>query len=98
MKQNDVNDNKLSPQLVRTAIVMTIGMLCPMLGVNIVNVAVQTIGRELHAGVGMVQWLVTAYILCMGIAIPISGWFVDRFPAKPVYLIALGGILLRPQS
>jgi EmrB/QacA subfamily drug resistance transporter len=38
----------------------------------------------------MVQWLVTAYILCMGIAIPVSGWFVDRFPAKPVYLIALG--------
>jgi EmrB/QacA subfamily drug resistance transporter len=42
----------------------------------------------------MVQWLVTAYILCMGIAIPVSGWFVDRFPAKPVYLAALGAFTL----
>jgi MFS family permease len=73
----------------RTAIVMTIGILAPMLGVNIVNVAIKTIGVDLGIGVDLSQWLVTAYILCMGIAIPLSSWVVDRFPAKPVYLGAL---------
>ena len=81
--------SKLDPKLVKIALIMLLGMITPALDATVVNVAIKTIGTELHSSISTVQWITTAYILVMGIAVPISGWFVNRFSGKTVYLISL---------
>ena len=80
---------ELDPQLIKIALIMLLGMFTPALDATVVNVAIKTIGVELHSSISAVQWITTAYILAMGIAVPISGWLVNRFSGKNVYLISL---------
>jgi MFS family permease len=80
------NPAKLDPKLTRLALVMTIGIVAPGLDATAVNVALPTIAGGLGAPIGVAQWTLTVYILMMGLAIPLSGWLVDRFPARRIYL------------
>ena len=81
--------DKLDPALVKIAFVMLLGMLAPALDGTIVNVAIKTIVSELNSTISVAQWITTVYILAMGIAVPVSGWLVNRFSGKTVYMISL---------
>jgi len=81
--------DKLDSGIVKMAFIMVIGMFAPGLDSTIVNVAIQTISMDLHSELSTVQWVMTAYILMMGIAVPVSGWLADRFSGKKIYLYAL---------
>ncbi|MDR3295721.1 MAG: multidrug efflux MFS transporter [Clostridiales Family XIII bacterium] len=81
---------KLDPTLVRIALVLVLGMAAPALDATIVNVAIQTITAELNTDISVAQWLTTSYVLVLGIAVPLSAWLVNRFPAKKVYLASIG--------
>jgi EmrB/QacA subfamily drug resistance transporter len=52
-------------------------------------VALATLGRDLHAGISEIQWVVTGYMLSLAAVIPVSGWAAERFGAKQVYLVSL---------
>ncbi len=62
-----------------------------MAGVDlqIVNVALPTLGRTFHASISMVQWTVVGYVLSLAVVIPASGWIGDRFGTKRTFLTAL---------
>ena len=68
---------------------MLLGMFAPALNGTIVNVAIRTIVSELNSTISIAQWITTVYILAMGIAVPVSGWLVNRFSGKAVYMISL---------
>jgi EmrB/QacA subfamily drug resistance transporter len=80
---------KLSPELVKIAFIMVLGMFAPALDSTIVNVAIKTIVIELNSSISVVQWVTTGYILAMGIAVPVSGWLINRFSGKKLYLLTL---------
>jgi MFS family permease len=42
-----------------------------VLDMTIVNVALETLGRDLHVGLGTVQWLSTGYLLAPAAVIPL---------------------------
>ena len=46
------------------------GPLLSMLDSSIVNVAVAPISRDLHAGLPVVQWTVSGYLLALGTGYP----------------------------
>ncbi|MDR3240468.1 MAG: multidrug efflux MFS transporter [Clostridiales bacterium] len=81
---------KLDPKLVKIALVLVFGMFAPALDATIVNVAVKTIATELHSDISVAQWLATAYVLALGITVPLSSWLANRFSGKNVYLLAIG--------
>jgi EmrB/QacA subfamily drug resistance transporter len=81
--------DKLDPGLLKLAGVLVLGALAPLLDSTIVNVAVGTLGRELDAPVTTVQWVATGYLLALAMAIPLTGWAIDRFGGKPMWLAAL---------
>lgn len=56
------------------------------LDVTIVNVALPTIGRELGAGVGALQWVVDAYTLGFAVFLLSAGVLGDRFGARRIFL------------
>src|SRR5580692_4130363 len=68
------------------AIVMIVGALMDMIDVTIVNVALPTIRRDLHASATQLEWVVSAYMLAFAAALIIAGNLGDRFGRKKVFL------------
>src|SRR5437660_11714102 len=69
--------------------VVILGMAMSILDTTIVNVALATLGRELHATISQIQWVVTGYMLALAAVIPLSGWAAERFGPRRMYLISL---------
>jgi EmrB/QacA subfamily drug resistance transporter len=69
--------------------VVILGMIMSILDSTIVNVALETLGRDLHSSISQVQWVVTGYLLSLAAVIPVTGWAARRFGAKQVYLTSL---------
>lgn len=80
---------RLDPAFVRLALVLLTGVLAVVFDTTIVNVALDTLARDLHVTVATVQWVTTSYLLALGIAVPVTGWLVDRLGGKNVWLGAL---------
>src|SRR5437763_597352 len=73
----------------RISLVVMVGAIMSILDTTIVNVALATLGRELHSSIAEIQWVVTGYMLSLAAVIPITGWAARRFGAKRVYLTSL---------
>ena len=69
--------------------VVILGMIMSILDTTIVNVALRTLGHDLHSPISQVQWVVTGYLLALGAVIPVTGWASRRYGAKRVYLVSL---------
>jgi EmrB/QacA subfamily drug resistance transporter len=69
--------------------VVILGMIMSILDTTIVNVALDTLGRDLHSPISQIQWVVTGYLLSLAAVIPITGWAARRFGAKRVYLTSI---------
>jgi len=94
MRKNKINiskpkKEKLDPTVLKVAIILVIGSLAPLLDSTMVNVAIKTIAGDLKSTVSAIQWVITGYVLAMGIAVPISGWAANRFGGKHLYLFSL---------
>jgi EmrB/QacA subfamily drug resistance transporter len=68
------------------AIAMITGALMDMIDVTIVNVALPTIRRDLHASATQLEWVVSGYMLAFAAALIIAGNLGDRFGRKRVFL------------
>lgn len=68
---------------------MILGSLMCTVDTTIVNVALLSLARDLHATLADIQWVVTAYLLALAAVTPVTGWAARRFGARRVYLIAL---------
>jgi EmrB/QacA subfamily drug resistance transporter len=73
----------------RISAVVIVGSIMSILDTTIVNVALDTLARELHSTIAEIQWVVTGYMLALGAVIPVTGWAARRFGAKRVYLVSL---------
>ncbi len=75
--------------VLKISIIMVIGALAPLLDSTMINVAIKTIAGDMKSTVAIIQWVITGYVLSMAIAIPISGWAINRFGGKRVYIFSL---------
>jgi len=80
----------LDPALRRLAVVVLTGSVMTVLDTTIVNVAVNTLGQRFHTSLSTIQWVLTGYTLALAMTIPISGWVVERFGGKTMWLVSLG--------
>ena len=85
--------DRFDAALLKTAGIVVLGAMASLLDTTIVNVALGTLGRELHASVATIQWVTTGYLLALAIVIPLSGWAIDRFGARRVWLVSLTAFL-----
>ncbi|WP_226790145.1 MDR family MFS transporter [Rahnella sikkimica] len=83
------NPESFSPALRRSVGVVMIGASLSFLDTTIINVAVRTLSVDLHAGLGAVQWVMTAYLLALAAVIPLTGWTARRYGAARLYVAAL---------
>ena len=68
------------------AIVMIVGALMDMIDVTIVNVALPSIRRDLHASATQLEWVVSGYMLAFAAALIIAGNLGDKFGRKRLFL------------
>lgn len=61
-----------------------------VLDVSIVNVALPSIGRDLHYSTTGLQWVVNAYVLTFAGFLLLGGRAADLFGRRRVYLVGLG--------
>ncbi len=83
------DSNRIDAYVWRISAVVIVGSIMSILDTTIVNVALATLSRELHATIDQIQWVVTGYMLSLAAVIPITGWAARRFGAKRVYLVSL---------
>jgi EmrB/QacA subfamily drug resistance transporter len=80
---------KIEPYVWKIAGVVILGMIMSILDTTIVNVALRTLGHDLHSSISQIQWVVTGYLLSLAAVIPVTGWAARRFGAKRVYMTSL---------
>ncbi len=62
------------------------GVFMIILDSTVVNVAFQTLRQEYGASLADSQWVLSIYVLALGITTPMSGFLADRFGAKRIYV------------
>ncbi len=66
-----------------------LGTFMAVLDATIVNVGLPKIMASFGVGLDKIEWVVTAYMLAMAVALPTSGWLADKFGYKRLYFIGL---------
>jgi len=84
---------KLDRSLATLIVILLIGIVPSLLDSTIVNVAITSIGRDLHTTVSAIQWVITGYLLSFGMVIPVSGWALARFGGRATWVFALAVFL-----
>ncbi len=66
------------------------GIFMIILDSTIVNIAFPTLRIKFGATVAQAQWVISIYVLALGVTTPVSGFLADRFHIKRIYLLGLG--------
>jgi len=73
----------------RLASVVVLGTIMSILDTTIVNVAIETLGRDLDASLNEIQWVSTGYLLALATVIPLTGWAMERFGGKRMWMLSV---------
>src|SRR5262245_21674541 len=65
------------------------GIFMVILDGTVVNIAFRTLQSEFAASVNDSQWVISIYVLSLGISTPLSGYLGDRFGLKKIFLSGL---------
>ena len=88
------DDDRITPEILKVAVVVVLGAIMSILDVTVVNVALPTFQTELGSdgeplAYSTVAWTATAYMLALAAVIPLTGWAADRFGTKRLYMTAI---------
>jgi EmrB/QacA subfamily drug resistance transporter len=86
-------DGGLSPEIRRVAIVVIVGAIMSILDTTIVNVALESLSRDLDAPLSTIQWVATGYLLSLATVIPLTGWAAERFGPRRVWMTVVGAFV-----
>lgn len=78
----------------RTLISVIFGVFMVILDTTVVNVGFQALRSEFGASLADAQWIISVYVLALGIGTPLAGWCADRWGIKRVYVTGLAVFVL----
>src|SRR5215470_221239 len=79
----------LDPALKKLSAVVLLGAAMTILDTTIVAVAINTLGHDFDVSVSTIQWVATGYLLALSIVIPLTGWAIERFGARTLWIGSL---------
>src|SRR5699024_4666303 len=78
--------------------VMVVAAFVMILNETIVSIALPHLAEEMDVDTTTVQWLISGFLVTMAVVIPTTGFLLERFTPRQVFLVALssfaGGTLL----
>jgi DHA2 family lincomycin resistance protein-like MFS transporter len=78
----------------RVILTMLVATFVVILNETIMNVALPKLMVELQISASTAQWLATAFMLVMAVLIPTTGFLMQRFTTRILYLTAMGAFVL----
>ncbi|HZK32599.1 MAG TPA: MFS transporter, partial [Corynebacterium sp.] len=88
-------DNTALPAEVRVILTVLVGSALVMfLNETILSVALPSIMEDFQIPATTAQWLTTGFMLTMAVVIPATGWILQRFTTKQVFLTAVSSFLV----
>jgi EmrB/QacA subfamily drug resistance transporter len=89
MSSTSAPDEGLDRKLLAVAGVVVLGAVMSILDTTVVNVAINTLGRDFNTSLSTIQWIATGYTLALATVIPVTGWAADRFGTKRLYMLSI---------
>ncbi|HRR08170.1 MAG TPA: MDR family MFS transporter [Rhodothermales bacterium] len=65
------------------------GLFLVILDQTVVNVAFPTLRNEFNAPLEDTQWVLSIYVMAMGISTPLAGFLGDRYGMKRIYILGI---------
>jgi EmrB/QacA subfamily drug resistance transporter len=93
MTQTTVSQ-RLDAAIYKLVATVTLGTIAVQLDSTMVSVAFNALLKDFHQPLTTIQWVATGYLLAMTTMIPLTGWAVERFGAKRVWMVCLVGFLV----
>lgn len=72
-----------------TITALLVGGLAAILDSTMITLAIRSLASELHSTTSTIQWVTTAYLLALGVAVPLTGWLEARLGGKRTWMAAL---------
>jgi EmrB/QacA subfamily drug resistance transporter len=88
------SDGKVDPKVIKTGLILVVGVLAVVFDTTIVSVALHTLVIDLHSSVSTIQWVSTGYLLALGMTVPLSTWGLRRYGGKRLWMFALALFLV----
>src|SRR5262249_14374678 len=82
------------PSLVQIIAVVMLGALMMQLDMTMTTIATRALVRDFGSTLTTIQWVTTGYLLAMASTIPLAGWALERFGARPVWMTSIAVFLL----
>ena len=73
----------------KVLVTVIFGFFMMLLDTTVINVAFPTLQTEFGGSLGEAQWIISVYVLVIGITTPLSGFLANRFTSKAVYVAGL---------
>ena len=84
-------NTKLNPRdIMATITVLIVSSFVVILNETIMNVALPVLMHEFQVSADAIQWLATIFMLTMAVVIPATGFLLQRFSTRTVFLLAMG--------
>jgi len=84
----------VDPRRWLTLIILLLAAFMNLLDVSIVNIAIPSIQRDLHASYSDVQWALAGYTLAYALVLITGGRLGDTFGRKRLFLIGVSGFTI----
>ncbi|MDO7905671.1 MDR family MFS transporter [Paenibacillus sp. JX-17] len=89
MKKRHVKEAGLPKEVLMAAWAIALGAIAPMLDSTMVNIAIDKLTKDFNTTLAIVQWAVTGYVLALAAAVPVSGWLMNQFNGKKIFIGAV---------
>lgn len=73
----------------KVLVTVLLGTFTVSLNNSALNLAIPELMRIFDASAVRVSWVMTLFLICMGMTMPVTGFLADRFGAKRIYLLGV---------
>ncbi|WP_243572189.1 MDR family MFS transporter [Bacillus stercoris] len=89
MSKDLIKKSGLSKEILSAAWAIALGAIAPMLDSTMVNIAIDKLNKDFSTTLDTIQWSITGYVLALAIAVPVSGWLMNKFNGKKILIGAV---------
>ncbi|RAS87106.1 MDR family MFS transporter [Priestia endophytica] len=84
-----VKEPGLPKEILTAAWAIALAAIAPMLDSTMVNIAIDKLNKDFNTTLDTIQWSITGYVLALAIAGPVSGWLMNKFNGKKIFIGAV---------
>ena len=90
MKDSDFLQNVQKQRALLASVV--VAGITTMLNNTTVSIALPSFMKIFNTNIRIVQWVVVGYMLTLGMAMPLAGYFGDRYSYRKLFITSLAGL------